>query len=181
MSFEPAGPVDPASGSIKRVKAFVLGESQSGKTCLVRRIVSNSFEKEYQETLGLEVSFKEYVLQSQNEMCMFELWSPSGALKYLPVAQQNYQGADVVFLVYYITELDSLQKCMFWRNEILRAAPGAKMYLIGNKIDMTDSVRVSETVGEKQAEQWGIPHYRLSAKTGNGVNSFMEEVIRKLN
>jgi GTPase SAR1 family protein len=165
----------------RRVKVVLLGDSSVGKSAVVRRLVgvargdaesgtgSGLFRATYEETLGVDVSAFEH-LGARGEASQVELWCCSGAPRYLPCVQQNaLAGADLFVLVYDVTSVASLQRCVFWRNEALRATDGAlRAVLVGAKADLIEQARVSDESGAKQADAWGVPHLRVSCKDGAG-------------
>ncbi len=53
---------------------------------------------------------------------------------------------------------------------------GVRIVLVGNKIDLIEEREVSYEEGQKVAQNFGIPFYECSAKTGNSI----EEVFYKI-
>jgi GTPase SAR1 family protein len=167
----------------RHIKVLILGDSCVGKSSIVKRLVGSArgeaegasgglFHMAYEETLGVEISTLE-LLGPRGEEVQIELWCCSGSLRYLPTVQQNaLSAADLVALVYDATSLNSLQRCVFWRNEAQRMSGGQtgslRAVLIGTKVDLADQVRVPEDGGLKQADAWGVPHLRVSSKDGAG-------------
>ncbi|CAK9101408.1 Ras-related protein RABF1 (AtRABF1) (Ras-related protein Ara-6) (Ras-related protein Rab5C) (AtRab5C) [Durusdinium trenchii] len=167
-------------GAGKRLKAMVVGGSGCGKDAVVRALVGGAaanFEARHVATLGVDVAWH-HVMSPSGEMVVWELWGCSGNLRYLPTAQQSYDGAQVVLLVYDASNQESLQQCVFWRNEVQRTIPNARMYLVGNKVDLEDNIRISEDNATKQAESWGVAHFRVSCKTHTGIEKLSNAILQ---
>lgn len=172
--------VDNSGGVSQKIKVLVLGDSRVGKSSIVRRILGKPFDPEHLETLGVEVSSLEALSPTTSEAGIVELWTCSGAARYIPIVQQNYRGADLALLIYDMTRSDSFEKCLFWRNEVLRALPDARMILVCNKSDVDGNIQVSEETHDKQGESWGVQKFRTSCKTGEGIPALLNELLRNL-
>ena len=111
------------------------------------------------------------------ELVRLETWSCGGHPRFLPIVQQLYQNVHAACLVYDVTNPNSLKRCNFWRNEALRAFPEAVLYLVGTKCDLSDMAQVTVEDARAQAEQWEISHVLVSAKTGENIDTFFDELL----
>mmetsp|Transcript_4365 Transcript_4365/g.7682 ORF Transcript_4365/g.7682 Transcript_4365/m.7682 type:complete len:183 (-) Transcript_4365:57-605(-) len=152
-------------------KVAFLGSSCSGKSSLVLRLAGCPVQDEYRETLGVDITVIENVGEDV-DVKQLELWCFSGGQRYLPVTQQNLPGCDVAVLVYDAGSPESLEKCLFWRNEVLRLCPSSRLLLVGNKVDLGDQSKSTVEISAEQAEAWGLQHFRVSSKTGAGIEEF---------
>ena len=54
------------------------------------------------------------------------------------------------------------------------------IYLVANKIDLIEEVKVSEKEAIDFATEKGIKYFKVSAKTGEGVNELFEDIANSL-
>ncbi len=119
-----------------------------------------------------------------SEKATLSIWDCSGSERYRLPLQQLYSSDPPrgAILVYDMTDERSFEELQFWYNELLRAAPGAALLVVGNKSDQADSLRVSADDGSRQAAEWGATHLTISAKSGlnvDGMFALMLALIKK--
>ena len=136
-----------------------------GKTALLNKAVTNTFDPAYRETLGCDLMLMDAATDDREKVTM-RIWSCGCHERFLPLVQQQYPGTSGVLLLYDATDPESLKQCTFWHNEVLRALPEAAVILVGTKCDLVDDIRVPEEDGQAQSVAWDVPHRRVSAKTG---------------
>lgn len=91
-----------------------MGQSAVGKTCLVRRLVKNTFSDHYQPTFGanfssinIDVDGVCRKLQVFLEIICLQIWDVSGMFSYRCTNSIYYANANIIVLVYDTTSRDS--------------------------------------------------------------------------
>jgi Ras-related protein Rab-8A len=78
------------------------------------------------------------------------------------------------FLVFFsLEDRESFHHIRNWFSEIERfTTPGSEkaIVLVGSKMDMTEQRKVSHEEARKLADEFGVPYFETSAKTGEGVD-----------
>ena len=100
-------------------KVVLIGESGVGKTSIISRYISNSFNSVLASTPGANFTTKTVFLKDKNQSIKFEIWDTAGQEKYRALAKVFYKNSSVCILVYDITRrssFDELKK--YWVNEI---------------------------------------------------------------
>lgn len=124
-------------GSVERYKLCVVGDSETGKTCLLNALVKSDFEVEDCST------FDECVtdVTSGDTQLEFMLWDGSGLELWDSLRQEMYRDTDVFLICFDIGNPDTLTSVVDkWVQEIKEACPGTPYLLIGCKNDLrTDS------------------------------------------
>ena len=175
-----ADSMDAGAASGTRVfKVLMLGAQEVGKTSLLNKAVTNTFDTAYRETLGADLMLKDAATDDREKVTM-HIWSCGGHERFLPLVQQQYPGTNGVLLMYDVTNPESLKQCMFWHNEVLRALPEVVVYLVGTKCDLVDDIRIPEEDGQAQSVAWDVPHRRVSAKTGESVEELFEALLASM-
>ena len=81
-------------------------------------------------------------------------------------------------VIYDVTNRDSLWEAESQLSNIQKFAPQYCItILVGNKIDLNHARTVSFDEGAQLAEKLGLPFFEISAKTGDGVEESMNELI----
>lgn len=97
-------------------------------------------------------------------------WNDTGQERYKSLAPMYYRNAHAAVVVYDITSHPSLLKAKAWTEELRRQADQIIICLAGNKLDLASTQRaVTKEEAEKYAEEEGLIHCEVSAKTGEGV------------
>ena len=184
----------------QRVKLLLLGDSRVGKTMLRGAFlnasageipgravgtkersaeVSKDFDGAYLETLGCESTTLDLFLAS-GEVLNVDVWDCSGHPRYLPFAQQVYDGANAACIVFDVTSAESFKRCAFWREEAMRDFPSATLFLVGAKCDVADGAKITEAATAKLAAEWQVDHALISSKTGVNIINLLRTVATGL-
>lgn len=109
-----------------------------------------------------------------------QIWDTAGQERFRTITQSYYRSADAIVLVYDIGAIQTYKNLQEWLTEVDRYA-GASVHkiLIGNKSDRTDR-EVSQELGEKFADQYGMPFLETSAKTANNIEELFHRLAKNL-
>ena len=95
-----------------------------------------------------------------------------------------YSLSHAVLLMYDVTEPSSLGSCANWKEEAERYAPPQTVYfLAGNKMDRKHEIEVEKEMIAHFAKRQDIPPencFRISVKTGQGVEKMFSKIISTL-
>ena len=102
------------------IKAILLGESMVGKTALMKRIISNTFE----ETISTNGPSSNYVdIEINGNTLKLTLWDTAGQEKFRSLNKLYYKGAEIEFLVYSVTDRKSFEELKnYWYQEVKAAS-----------------------------------------------------------
>lgn len=84
----------------------VLGESGVGKTCLIRRIISDSYSPTDVATIGVDHNI--FYSTISDEKMSIDLWDTSGQERYRNFGKIHYRDANCIILMYDIMNKDSV-------------------------------------------------------------------------
>jgi Ras-related protein Rab-7A len=165
-------------------KLIILGSSGVGKTSLMERYVASKFSATYKSTIGADFSTKD--VQIGSDLVTLQIWDTAGQERFQSLGLAFYRGADACALVYDVSDPASFAKLESWRDEFLRAADvrdarDFPFVVLGNKSDLDAS---KHAVTQEQVKAWcdakgGIPHFLVSAKTGENVDDAFLNVVKK--
>ena len=150
-------------------KLILTGDFKVGKTSLIKRFVTNSFQESYMATLGVEISKKKMNLAKETKF-KFLIWDIGGQ-KAL-VKSNFYNGANAAFIVIDRTRAETLESIDGWYKEIKKSvSKKIPIVIVANKSDLIDKIEISEEKLKSVAEERGFHYILTSAKTGENVPS----------
>jgi len=159
-------------------KVVFLGETSVGKSSIVSRFTRDEFFDFQEPTIG--AAFQTKNIQLDNCVVKMEFWDTAGQERYRSLAPMYYRGASVAFIVYDITNPDTLNNAKYWINQIKnKGERNCIIVLLGNKIDLSER-RIERETGINVSEINNTMFSEVSAKTGDNINDIMIQVAKKL-
>lgn len=169
-------PIDGDAFEPRRVfKVLLLGDPETGKTSLIRRLVNDYFPKtKIESTVG--IPFHNKAMTLRGKPILLQLWdsdTTSAALDRPPVSDEDERrAADVVgaALVYDVTQPKTLQGVLKKKEELEAENPLLPVILLANKsegrnLSMSDTKQLDAMTRENGFQAW----FPTSAKTGQNV------------
>lgn len=147
-------------------KICMLGAFAVGKTSLITRYVTNSFDAKYNTTIG--VSIKRKSLCVGQEAVHLLLWDLAGEDEFHQIQPAYVRGADGYLLIVDGTRQATLETASVLHQRVVSALGAIPFMVLLNKADLTDEWEVDEQmISELAGQSWGL--IETSAKTGLGV------------
>ena len=161
-------------------KLIVIGDSGVGKSCLTNKATKNVFEDNYNATVGFE--FFCFNIRMDNRVIKMQIWDTCGQELYRSLITNFYRNSSLAVMVYSITSKDSFDNIDVWLKELrLHSNPDAKVFLIGNKIDLENDRKVEYEQGEAYARENKLDKFmESSAKTGINAQEIFVEAAKIL-
>ncbi len=161
------------------MKILLIGNSGSGKSCLLLRFSDNKFNTSFHTTIG--VDFKVKFIEADGQVLKLVLWDTAGQQRFKTLTSSYYRGADGIIIVYDITDRQSFDNVIMWYDEMNKSInKRVSTMLIGNKCDLTEKRAVSEQQGRSLANKYGIPFAQTSAKTSENVNQIFANLAKNM-
>ena len=161
-------------------KILLLGDSEVGKSCFLMRYADNVFVDNYITTIGLDYKLK-YVQLDSGQVIKVQLWDTAGQDRYRTIAKNYYKGSHGILLLYDVTKSSSFENIREWIKDIREEVyEKAIIFLIGNKIDKKDQIKIKTEDAEKLAEEFNIPFFEASAKSGENVDEIFKALYKKI-
>ena len=166
----------------KTCQLLIIGDSSVGKTSLINRYTNGTFKEEYLATVGLDYSSKDE--EFNNETIHIKLWDTAGQERFKSLTQNYLRNADGILLVYDVTTTESFDNLKDWITSIKQNMETKNIFLpliiVGNKVDMEESREISKEDAEKFASENHYKYYETSAKTGDGVDEAIRELVNQI-
>jgi len=161
-----------------RIKVVFLGESDVGKSALINRYISNSFDEFAPHYANANYVTKK--IKYNNKDYHFDIWDTCGYEKYRALTKIFIKNAKIIVVVYDTTRKRTFLELDFWLDLILKElGPDIFLILVGNKIDLYENEEITENDGKKFGEALRAKFILSSAKYGDSKwsDSFEDALI----
>ena len=160
-------------------KVVLLGNSNVGKSSLLERFVSDSFNPESGPTLGASFLSKEISLETHT--VKFNIWDTAGQERYHALAKMYYRDASAAILVFDLTQPKSFQDLKIWLEEMHDHGPKNLILAVAaNKDDLVPQTCELVDTAQRWSADNNALFRRTSAKTSSGVDQLFRSVAKLL-
>ena len=165
---------------IEILKIVLIGSSSVGKTSIINQFIDRVFLNEVQSTVGGKFNSK-LVKCNNNKSLRLEIWDTAGQERYRCVTKMFYEEANVVILVYDITEKSSFEDLKnYWVEQVFEFCPkNIMLVLLANKSDLFELEQIDEEEARKYAKEINADFFLISAKDTNLVNKLFKSIAKK--
>ena len=162
-----------------RYKLVFLGEQGVGKTCIINRFVYDSFDRNYQATIGIDFLSKTMYLEDRT--VRLQLWDTAGQERFRSLIPSYIRDSSVAVVVYDTTSRASFLSSSKWVDDI-RSERGddVVIMLVGNKTDLADQRQVSVEEGLAKASEEKGMFIETSAKAGFNIKQLFRRLASAL-
>eukprot|EP00118_Oscarella_pearsei_P001335 m.7189 g.7189 ORF g.7189 m.7189 type:complete len:195 (+) comp17966_c0_seq1:115-699(+) len=165
--------------SMREIKLCLLGDSGVGKSSLVLRFVSDTFNERAETTIG--ASFMSKTLIVDDRSFKYQIWDTAGQEKYRGLAPMYYRGAAAAIVVYDVTKMDTFKTLKSWIKELQQLGPRDIVIAVaGNKCDLEEMREVPTKEAIAYAESIGAVFSETSAKTAINVKDIFVRICQRL-
>lgn len=157
-------------------KYIIVGDSGTGKSCLLLRYTENKFEPMHELTIGVDFGTKIANINGQN--IKIQIWDTAGQESFKSIITSYFRGSIGAILVFDVTNRESFNNVKYWMDTVKeKSNTPITIFLIGNKCDLVDNRVISETEAYDFAKKYNLLYMESSSKSGYNVN----EVFNNLN
>lgn len=186
-------------------KILAAGDAGSGKSCLVTRFTSGTYDNTYSATIG--VDFRVRILNNADfsrdnitdlpasATIKLQIWDIAGHDRFHTIVQTYYRSMNAVLLIFDLGNRTSFTRLLTWYTAIKRSCfPRPRYYLIGAKSDtepeitraeidsfcalISDEMSSSDDGALSKADP--IPYYECSSKNNTGVDEMFTAIAADL-
>ena len=156
------------------IKLVLVGDSNVGKTAMIKRYINNCYKDEHMSTVGIDFYVK-YV-NIEGEKIKINLWDTAGQERFKTVTSAIYRKADGVVLVYDLSNQDSFNNILTWYEEA-KAVCDCSFILVGNKSDLNNDLKVVKLEDANLlCEKLNVSLIETSSKTGLNIDLLFDKI-----
>ena len=152
--------------TVKKIKLVLLGNSAVGKTCIVQRMIYDTFSVNNTSTIG--AAFTCYNVEKNIRI---EMWDTAGQERFHSLLPMYARGAEIILVVIDI-EKNMDEQVLKWNKYIKENenlfSPHFKLFLIFNKYDANPNIEIPETIMSETTQFSFV--ILVSAKTAHNID-----------
>ena len=162
-------------------KVVLLGDSGVGKTCIISRYISGSFDENSASTNGASYCSKNVAYDKLGKNLLLDIWDTAGQEKYKALTKFFYKDAAVAILVYDISLKQSFENVKnYWYQQIQENGDkNMVLGIAGNKCDLYEEEAVPEAEAREFASSIGAIFGLTSAQNNTGINELFQDAGKK--
>ena len=166
--------------NVIRCKVALVGDSKVGKTNIASQLTKKNFNNTYQTTLGIEYSQYDIQIKDTNYTVQFHILDFTGFSTFRETINNLIKDCNFILLVYDLTNLESFQNIKLWKTMVdeLNVKKNTVRYLIGNKNENPDKIKVDKQSIDTIANNLKLKSYTVSAKMNTNLNELFQEMAK---
>lgn len=173
------GAAAPNISPLAKYKLVFLGDQGVGKTSIITRFMYDSFDKNYQATIGIDFLSKTMYLEDRT--VRLQLWDTAGQERFRSLIPSYIRDSSVAVVVYDITNRASFLNTSKWIEDVRNERGNdVIIVLVGNKTDLSERRQVSVEEGEDKATKESIMFIESSAKAGFNIKALFKKLATAL-
>ena len=159
-------------------KIVIFGDSQTGKTTLTHRFLTNLFKEDIQMTLGVDFLLKSIEMNGEN--VKLQIWDFAGEERFRFLFPSYIRGANGAIFMFDITNYGSLAHVDDWFEIVEKELEyDLPIIFIGGKTDLMHLKEISTRKAMEVAKSKNADGYiECSSKTGENVHKIFELLTR---
>lgn len=157
----------------------MLGETNTGKTCLVLRL-AKGYYRDYANNATVGAFFVTKRMRVQDMPCKIHIWDTAGQEQFRKLAPMYYNSAAAAIICYDVTSPKSFETLQYWIDELHQNAQAGNIALAvcATKCDLSTEPDVAK--GEELAQAIGALFMKTSAKENINVTELFENVAQRV-
>lgn len=165
---------------IPDIKVLILGDTNTGKTCITKRLMEKTYNDNEKPTPAYEISSKKVIFN--NKVINFILSDLSGKVEFRDLIPIYLRNIHLVILTASIDELSSFESIPKWIEKITDITGELPIILCINKIDLTLTKDLTDVIIEE------IPYitskfpfdatFFVSAKNNENISELEKFVLK---
>lgn len=158
-------------------KFIVVGDSNVGKTSIIRSLTNKEFNKDESNTVGID--FAVHTFNIDNKAIKLQIWDTAGQEIFQSVSRIYYKNANGCLIVFDVSNRISFLNCQKWiENVSIENNSHILFIIVGNKTDKEREVTQEEAWFYANKQQ--IPYIETSAKDGKLCTEAFKIVTEKI-
>ena len=161
-------------------KLVLIGDINVGKTSILSRYFTNSFDENIKCSVGVDYKVKN-INFNKNLKIDLCIWDTCGQERFRNLTKQYYRDSHAILLIFSLSEIKSFNNLSFWLEELKNNMNDENcfIYLIGNKYDEKniDSNVIQEFLNQNNFIKG---YFEVSAKNGLNIDYAFNIISKEL-
>ena len=160
-------------------KVVFVGEAFVGKTAIIRKFKTSSFEEKTESTIAAANCTLPVEIDEETTIPL-DVWDTAGQERYKSLTPLYFQNAEVIIFVFDLTNSSTLHALNSYVEMVhQKANPGCGILLVGNKKDLENEIVIQSSDIEQFRNNIGaFEAIEASAKSGENIDEIFMEVAK---
>lgn len=163
---------------LDQCKVVIVGDANCGKSTLIKRFTTSTFDENYRPTIGVVLEQKYFDVLENGYNVGF--WDMPGEEKFRQIFQSYYKNSNVIVVVFDLTRPSTLMNAACWMRDTLAANMSTDpiRFLVGTKSDLLSkrALESLEAHASLVAQELDAEFCAVSAKDGSEVNNLFKRI-----
>lgn len=160
-------------------KLIIIGDTNTGKSCLLQRFADDAYTSDFISTIG--VDFKVKTIEIDDKIIKTQCWDTAGQERFRSITNSYYRGAHGIIMTYDISNKQSFINIERWLKDIDKfGSNNVVKMIIGTKSDLEEERKVSKEELEHLANELKIKYIETSAKENNNIDELFTTVCKDI-
>ena len=156
------------------IKCIFIGNLGVGKSSIITRYTSNTFEQDNFSTVGVEYYAK--LIHINKSTIKLQIWDLAGNTNFKTIVRSYYRNAEILYYVFDKADRASFNDFEKWIEDFRDKLNDIQLVIIGNKCDL-DYTIVSTSEGMNLANKYNALYYESSAKSDINIKDIFEHTL----
>lgn len=158
-----------------KYKLVFLGDIFVGKSSIISRFMYDTFEGDYQATIGID--FLSKTMEVNGKTVRLQLWDTAGQERFRSLIPNYIRDSSVAIVVFDVTNRQSFASLEQWVSDIRsERGPDSIILIVANKIDMEEERCIPKEEGMAKSKDLGAEFIEMSAKLGLNLDEFSQKL-----
>jgi small GTP-binding protein len=159
---------------ISMLRIIIIGDAETGKSSIFRRLAGGNFVPEYSPTIGLDF-WNCSAMYVRDQIIQLQVWDTAGQDRYRGFKLSYYTKAVGIILTYDVTHRESFNSLTKWLNEASEhCRQDLSVMLVGNKSDLETHRTVSSEEGMQFAKDHNLLFMEASAREYLNIDTALQ-------
>ena len=160
-------------------KIILLGDVSTGKSSIISRYVTDTFDERNNSTVGTGFYAKSFPVL--DEYVKLHIWDTCGEEKYRAMNQTYFHDADAAIMVYDLSNISTIHGVSYYLDQIRDTCDeNIDLTIVGNKCDLVDGENDNSGNMQNILPGQDTRCYTASAKTGKNITEQFELIAESL-
>lgn len=160
-------------------KILLIGDSATGKSCLLLRYTDDCYSDKFLATIG--VDFKIKAMELDGKMVKMMIWDTAGQDRFRTITTAYYRGAHGILVTYDCTDRESFNHVPSWIREARKfICDKTQLALVATKCDLVKKKVVTSEEGAALAAEYNMTFTETSSKDSLHVDRVFTRLAQDL-
>ena len=143
-------------------KLVIIGDTNVGKSCMLKRFTYDDFSKETHPTIGIDLGTG--IVKINDKKIKLIIWDTAGQERFRTIVKCYFRNVVGIFLCYDTTNNTSFNNLNYWINYIkINNSENIPVMLIGTKIDLINDRVVPKKYAKIFANKNNMEYFEVSS------------------